>query len=171
MTTTCFDPTRDELTALLAGEPRYRVDQLWAGLYEQFVPVEELSTLPKALRQRLGAELPEALELVTESASDGGETVKFLWRLADGALVETVLMHYEDRSTVCVSTQAGCAMANCEWQEIIGGPNLPQEQWAPALKILNSKELYTFRDGEVQVPQGPGLGLDFNEEAIEHYRV
>jgi len=50
-------------------------------------------------------------------------------------------------------------------------PLLPQEQWAPALKILNSKELYTFRNGEVQVPQGPGLGLDLNEEAIEHYRV
>ena len=42
---------------------------------------------------------------------DGGDTVKWLWRLADGSLIETVLMHYKDRSTVCVSTQAGCAMA------------------------------------------------------------
>lgn len=50
-------------------------------------------------------------------------------------------------------------------------PLLPQEQWAPVLKILNSKELYAFRNGEVQVPQGPGLGLDLNEEAIERYRV
>jgi 23S rRNA (adenine2503-C2)-methyltransferase len=48
---------------------------------------------------------------VAESVSDGGDTVKWLWRLADGAHVETVLMHYADRSTVCVSTQAGCAMA------------------------------------------------------------
>jgi L-alanine-DL-glutamate epimerase-like enolase superfamily enzyme len=50
-------------------------------------------------------------------------------------------------------------------------PLLPQEQWAPANKILNSQELYTFRNGEIQVPQGPGLGLDLNEEAIEHYKV
>ena len=50
-------------------------------------------------------------------------------------------------------------------------PLLPQEQWAPALKILKSKELYTFRNGEIQVPQCPGLGLDLDEEAIEHYRV
>jgi D-galactarolactone cycloisomerase len=50
-------------------------------------------------------------------------------------------------------------------------PLLPQEQWAPVLKILNQKELYTFRNGEVQVPQGPGLGLDINEEAIERYRA
>jgi L-alanine-DL-glutamate epimerase-like enolase superfamily enzyme len=50
-------------------------------------------------------------------------------------------------------------------------PLLPQEQWAPALKILNQKELYTFRNGEIQVPQGPGTGLDFNDEAINHYRA
>lgn len=50
-------------------------------------------------------------------------------------------------------------------------PLIPQELWAPALKILNQKELYTFRNGEVQVPQGPGLGLDINEEALERYRV
>jgi L-alanine-DL-glutamate epimerase-like enolase superfamily enzyme len=50
-------------------------------------------------------------------------------------------------------------------------PLLPQEQWAPALKILNQKELYTFHNGEIQVPQGPGTGLDFNDEAINHYRA
>ena len=46
-----------------------------------------------------------------ESVSDDGETTKLLWRLGDGALIETVLMHYRDRTTICVSTQAGCAMA------------------------------------------------------------
>ena len=54
--------------------------------------------------------LPLALEVVTERTSDRGETVKWLWALADGTQVETVLMHYADRSTVCVSSQAGCAM-------------------------------------------------------------
>ena len=66
---------------------------------------------PSALRDRLGAELPAALSLVTEQTSDTGDTVKFLWRLHDDVLIETVLMLYPRRATVCVSTQAGCAMA------------------------------------------------------------
>jgi 23S rRNA (adenine2503-C2)-methyltransferase len=53
---------------------------------------------------------PPALHLVTEAVSDGGRTVKWLWALSDGARVETVLMRYADRATVCVSSQAGCAM-------------------------------------------------------------
>jgi L-alanine-DL-glutamate epimerase-like enolase superfamily enzyme len=50
-------------------------------------------------------------------------------------------------------------------------PLLPQEQWAPALKILDQKELYTFKNGEIQVPQGPGNGLSLNEDAIERYKA
>ena len=69
-----------------------------------------MTDLPARLRQRLNDELRPALELVTESISDRGDTVKFLWKLDGGALVETVLMLYPDRATVCVSSQAGCAM-------------------------------------------------------------
>jgi 23S rRNA (adenine2503-C2)-methyltransferase len=95
---------------LLAGEPAYRARQVWDGLYRRLAEPEELTDLPKALRRRLVEDLPPALEPVTESRSDRGETVKYLWRLGDGVLVETVLMHHRDRSTVCVSSQAGCAM-------------------------------------------------------------
>jgi 23S rRNA (adenine2503-C2)-methyltransferase len=105
-----YDVTRDELGAVLEGEPRYRIDQVWHGLYARAGRVDELSNVPKKLRDRLAVELPTALEPMVESVSDDGETVKWLWRLRDGAQVETVLMHYEQRSTVCVSTQAGCAM-------------------------------------------------------------
>jgi 23S rRNA (adenine2503-C2)-methyltransferase len=106
-----YDVTRAELAELLAGEPRYRVDQVWRGLYEQLAAPDELTALPTALRTQLAAELPPALQLVTESVSDRGDTVKLLWALAGGARVETVLMLYPDRATVCVSSQAGCAMA------------------------------------------------------------
>ena len=106
-----YDVTRAELAELLAGEPRYRVDQVWRGLYEQLAAPDELTALPAALRTRLVAELPPALQLVTERVSDRGDTVKLLWALAGGARVETVLMLYPDRATVCVSSQAGCAMA------------------------------------------------------------
>jgi len=102
---------RDALTALLADEPAYRVRQVWSGLHERLSSPSEMTELPATLRARLEERLTPDLELATESVSDGGETVKWLWRLHDGALVETVLMHYADRTTVCVSTQAGCAMA------------------------------------------------------------
>jgi D-galactarolactone cycloisomerase len=68
--------------------------------------------------------------------------------------------------------QANAAVGGA-WQElaIITPPLLPEEQWRPALKVLNSKSVFDFRDGEILVPQGPGLGLDINEEAVEEYRV
>jgi 23S rRNA (adenine2503-C2)-methyltransferase len=108
---TRYDLARDDWAELLAGEQRFRLEQVWNGLYRQGRDLVELTELPAALRERLGAAAPLALAEVTESVTDGGDTVKFLWELDGGARVETVLMHYADRSTVCVSTQAGCAMA------------------------------------------------------------
>jgi 23S rRNA (adenine2503-C2)-methyltransferase len=69
-----------------------------------------MTDLPRELRARLAAALPPALRLKSESATKDGHTVKWLWGLSDGSQVETVLMHYPDRATVCVSSQAGCAM-------------------------------------------------------------
>ena len=109
--TTRYDVTRDELAELLDGAPRYRVDQVWQGLYEHCTEPDAWTTLPKAMRAELADRLPPALTLVTESVSSSGDTVKFLWELAGGERVETVLMLYRDRATVCVSSQAGCAMA------------------------------------------------------------
>jgi 23S rRNA (adenine2503-C2)-methyltransferase len=106
-----YDPTRAELAEALAGEPPYRVEQVWHGLYRDLADVETLTTLHRALRARLASALPTALELVAARTTDDAATTKALWRLHDGAVVESVLMHYADRSTVCVSTQAGCAMA------------------------------------------------------------
>lgn len=67
--------------------------------------------------------------------------------------------------------QAGCAMNNCEWQEIIGGPNLPQEQWEPAKKLVRTPDVFRIESGYVLLPELPGLGLDLNEDAIKEYRV
>ncbi len=106
-----YDPDRAQLAELLTGEPAYRIEQLWDGLYRQGRPLEEVTGLPAALRSRLAETLPTALEAATELRADDGATTKWLWRLRDGAAIETVLMHYDDRTTVCVSTQAGCAMA------------------------------------------------------------
>jgi 23S rRNA (adenine2503-C2)-methyltransferase len=110
---TRYDLGESELAALLPGEPAYRVAQLHKGLYEQLAEPGDLTVLPRELRSRL-AEQPElqpALTLVRERAADHGTTCKWLFRLAGGAQVESVLMHYPGRTTICVSTQAGCAMA------------------------------------------------------------
>jgi 23S rRNA (adenine2503-C2)-methyltransferase len=110
---TRYDLSDSDLATLLPGEPSYRVAQLRRGLYERLAEPGELTDLPRQLRLRL-AEQPElrpALTLVRERATDRGTTCKWLFRLAGGAQVESVLMHYPGRTTICVSTQAGCAMA------------------------------------------------------------
>ena len=108
---TLYDPTREELTEILHGEPRYRIDQLWTGLYQQFQTPYDISTLPAALRTRLAEVLPSSLIEIKRVSTDNEDTVKFLWHLVEGIYpIETVLMFYRDRATVCVSTQAGCAM-------------------------------------------------------------
>ncbi len=109
--TSLYTPDRDELAELLRGEPLYRLDQVWEGLYTHLAAPADISNVPKALRQRLQTELSTALTQVVRRVSDGGDTVKYLWELHDGSRVETVLMLYPDRVTVCVSSQAGCAMA------------------------------------------------------------
>ena len=107
-----YDPDRAAIAGLLDGEPRYRLDQLWSGLYGHFDEPADITTLPAALRDRIATALPVSLHEERRSTSDDGDTVKFLWRLREGwHPIETVLMYYEDRATVCVSTQAGCAMA------------------------------------------------------------
>ena len=111
MSTTLYSPTREELAEVMTGEPKYRLDQLWQGLYTQLTAPAEITNLPKALRERLAVELPPALTQVIRLVSDHGDTVKYLWQLADGHRIETVLMLYPDRVTVCVSSQVGCAMA------------------------------------------------------------
>lgn len=111
MSTTLYSPTREELAEVMTGEPKYRLDQLWQGLYTQLAAPAEITNLPKALRERLAVELPPALTQVIRLVSDHGDTVKYLWQLADGHRIETVLMLYPDRVTVCVSSQVGCAMA------------------------------------------------------------
>ena len=102
---------RDQFAAILEGEPSYRVRQVWHGLYGRMVAPEEMTDLPADLRGRLSAALPPSLTEASRREADGGETVKWLWQLHDGAQIETVLMRYPDRVTVCISTQAGCAMA------------------------------------------------------------
>lgn len=102
------------LEALLAswGEPAFRARQVWDWLYVQrALAIDDMTNVPKTLRDRLAAETRlGVLELAAEQESADG-TIKRLYRLHDGQLIESVLMEYDDdRRTACISTQAGCAM-------------------------------------------------------------
>lgn len=93
------------------NQPAYRARQLYQAIYRQRVAsLEEITTLPKALRSELAERYTIGWpELEQEYRSQDG-TRRYLLRLADGRLIETVFIPEEDRDTVCISTQVGCAM-------------------------------------------------------------
>jgi 23S rRNA (adenine2503-C2)-methyltransferase len=107
---TRYGATREQLAALLADQPRYRVDQVWDGLYRSLRDPVAMTNLPRTLRDEIARLLPTELTELAESVSTDGDTVKFLSGIDGDFQVETVLMVYRDRATVCVSSQAGCAM-------------------------------------------------------------
>ncbi len=94
------------------GEPAYRARQVWHGLYRRFYQsAEEFTDLPLALRRRLAEHFrfPPLVPLASQTSQDG-QTIKNLFQLEDGQAIEAVLMRYERRRTLCISTQVGCAM-------------------------------------------------------------
>ena len=116
-----YDLGHSDLKNLLTelGEPGYRADQIWQGLYKQYWNTpDEFTNLPKTLRERLGQVLHfEALKPVKSLDSSDGQTRKTLFKLPDNRLIEAVLMKYDPsthkgqgRRTLCISSQAGCAM-------------------------------------------------------------
>lgn len=109
-----YDLSKPELAAVLEGwgEPPYRLNQVWQGLYKHlWRNSAQFLVLPGTLRHRL-AETFSFSSLSPETALDSsdGETHKVLFLLPDSQPVETVLMRYKKRRTLCISTQAGCAM-------------------------------------------------------------
>lgn len=115
--------TEEELAALCLslGEPRFRAGQLYRWL-STGTPLAEMSNLPRSLRERLATLSLDTLPRVAEkhvSKIDG--TVKYLFRLYDGACIESVLMHYHHGNTLCISSQVGCRMGCRFCASTIGG--------------------------------------------------
>ena len=109
---TVYDLSPAELTDTITswGEPAFRAKQVHAQLWRRATTYDRMSEVSWALRERLVEELPTGIELLDERTADGGATRKALLRLGGEHLIEVVLMGYPDRVTVCVSSQAGCAM-------------------------------------------------------------
>ena len=109
-----YDLALSDIISLMLewGEPAYRAHQIWQGLYHQFWnSPEQFTNIPISLRNRLAETLEfKVLTLVTTLNSSDGQTVKSLFKLKDGKSIEAVLMRYEKRNTLCISSQVGCAM-------------------------------------------------------------
>ncbi|MCP5098479.1 MAG: 23S rRNA (adenine(2503)-C(2))-methyltransferase RlmN [Chloroflexi bacterium] len=109
-----YDLNLDELKALFTDlkQPVYRAQQTWEWLYKNHaISVDAMTNLPKSLRETLALSTTlNTGEIVSTQQSADGRTKKVLFKLPDGQFIETVLMMYEKRRTLCISTQAGCAM-------------------------------------------------------------
>ncbi len=105
------DGLKDAVKAL--GLPAFRADQLARHYYSRLeADTSKMTDLPAAVREKVGADLfPTLLTPIKHLACDDGDTRKTLWKANDGTLLESVLMRYPDRATLCISSQAGCGMA------------------------------------------------------------
>ena len=116
--------TLPELTATLKelGQPAFRGKQVYTWLHKGVRSYEEMTNLPKGLRDLLAEKFPiYPPEVVRKQESQKDGTIKYLWRLHDGNCVETVLMRYNYGNTVCISTEVGCRMGCAFCASTIGG--------------------------------------------------
>lgn len=116
--------TREEIGDILKelGQPAFRAGQIFTWLHKGVRSYEEMTNLPKNLRQILAEKYPICPPRVVrkqESSRDG--TIKYLWELGDGNCVETVLMRYRYGNTVCISTEVGCPMGCAFCASTLGG--------------------------------------------------
>lgn len=136
------------------GLPAFRGKQLANHYFGRLEADPALMTdLPAGIRDRVGEELfPSLTTSLRHISSDEGTTRKTLWKLHDGSLVESVLMRYPDRATVCISSQAGCGMACPFCATGQGG----LQRNLSAAEILEQVRVAarSLRDGEI--PGGPG---------------
>ena len=116
--------TLPELAAVLKeqNQPAFRAKQVYTWLHKGVRSYEEMTNLPKSLRDILAEQNPKHPPQEVrkkESARDG--TIKYLWQLSDGNCVETVLMRYNYGNTVCISTEVGCPMGCAFCASTLGG--------------------------------------------------
>ena len=104
------------------GQPAFRAKQVFTWLHRGVRSYEEMTNLPKGLRDTLAESCPlNPLQVVCKQESQKDGTIKYLWELSDGNCVETVLMRYHYGNTVCISTEVGCLMGCAFCASTLGG--------------------------------------------------
>ena len=116
--------TLEELSQVLKelGQPAFRAKQVYTWLHKGVRSYEEMSNLPKSLRDTLKEQYPLCIpKVLRKQQSEKDGTIKYLWELSDGNCVETVLMRYHYGNTVCISTEVGCRMGCAFCASTLGG--------------------------------------------------
>ena len=104
------------------GQPAFRAKQVYTWLHKGVRSYDEMTNLPKSLRDLLAEKYPiNPPEVIRRQESQKDGTIKYLWRLSDGNCVETVLMRYHYGNTVCISTEVGCRMGCAFCASTLGG--------------------------------------------------
>ena len=119
------------------GQPAFRAKQVYSWLHKGVRSYEEMSNLPKDLRDTLQEMYPLCTpEVVRKQESQKDGTIKYLWKLSDGNCVETVLMRYHYGNTVCISTEVGCKMGCAFCASTLGGLVRPLEPYEMLDQVL-----------------------------------
>ena len=116
--------TQQEIAGVLKdmGQPAFRAKQLFSWLHKGVRSYDQMTNIPQNLRQLLAEKYSiHAPEVVRKQESQRDGTIKYLWKLADGNCVETVLMRYHYGNTVCISTEVGCRMGCAFCASTLGG--------------------------------------------------
>ena len=131
--------TLSEISQVLKelGQPAFRSKQVYSWLHKGVRSYEEMTNLPKQLRDTLRSRYPIcAPEVVRKQESQRDGTIKYLWKLSDGNCVETVLMRYHYGNTVCISTEVGCRMGCAFCASTLGGLVRPLEPYEMLDQVL-----------------------------------
>ena len=155
--------TPEELTAWCRerGQPAFRGKQLFQWFSRAVTSVEEMSNLPKALREEVAAAGFYSPEVARQQVSKQDGTIKYLWRLSDGNCVESVLMRYHHGNSVCISSQVGCAMGCAFCASTLGGK---VRDLTPA--ELLDQVIYTEKDSGVPISNIVLMGIG---EPLDNY--
>ncbi len=161
-----LDLRKSDLESWMAsiGQPAYRMTQIWKALYQQYkIMPEEITTLPADLRKLLSERYEfQALDPVRSIESRDHQTLKTLFKLWDGQYIEAVLMYYDQRRTLCISSQAGCGMgcSFCATGQMGFGRNLSSGEILA--QVLYYARLLAEKDDHVTNIVVMGMGEPFH---------
>jgi 23S rRNA (adenine2503-C2)-methyltransferase len=163
-----LDPAERRAAVQAMGHQPFRANQLSTHYFERLVDRPDAMTdLPKATREELVRDLlPTLLTPLVQRTADDGDTVKSAWRLHDGAIVESVLMRYPNRVTICISSQAGCGM-NCPFCAT-GQAGLTRNLSTAEIVEQVVYAARSLRDGELRVSNVVFMGMG---EALANYKA
>ncbi len=165
--------TMEELAAYIKslGQPAFRGKQLFQWLHRGVSSFEEMTDLPLALRQQLEEEAAiTTLKIRQRFQSQKDETVKYLFELEDGNLIEAVVMHYHHGNTICISSQVGCRMGCAFCQSTKNGLVRSLRAGEMLDQILKAQQDLQLRISNV-VMMGIGEPLDNLEQVIAFLKI